>query len=270
MQGNRHAENIAKRGYPGMNFFAHPNAAKRYAFSRPYFHPIVIKRIKEYLHIDQAVKKALDVGCGTGQSTIALKAIAEEIVGAEISQAMLDGAIPDERITYLQAPAEELPLDDDTIDLITVSMAFHWFERDKFLDEAARILHPRGWLVIYNNCFLGKMRENPAFEDWAKQTYLQRFPTPKRNRKLLSEQDVETHGLRLVGHEEYCNEIKFSCEELASYLMSQSNVIALVENKSERAEEVYTWLLEQLKPLFQFPRGTFLFSGSITYVQKRG
>jgi predicted TPR repeat methyltransferase len=58
-----------------INYFDPKSAAERYAKGRPYFHPQIINRIQAYLSLTEPVARALDVGCGTGLSTIALKAI---------------------------------------------------------------------------------------------------------------------------------------------------------------------------------------------------
>jgi SAM-dependent methyltransferase len=59
-----------------MNYFGHETAAERYAQSRPYFHRLVIERIRGLLKLEGPVRIALDVGCGTGQSALALAEIA--------------------------------------------------------------------------------------------------------------------------------------------------------------------------------------------------
>jgi ubiquinone/menaquinone biosynthesis C-methylase UbiE len=150
-----------------MTYFTHQTAAERYATNRPFFHPLIIAKAKEYLQLKQPLDHALDVGCGTDQSTIALTAIAHRVTGADVSPEMLAFARlhnSDPAITYIQAHAESIPLPDASFDLITASLAFHWFDREHFLTEAHRLLRRGGWLVIYNNAFTGHMHENPAFE----------------------------------------------------------------------------------------------------------
>ena len=68
-----------------MNYFDPKSAAERYAKGRPHFHTQVISRIKAYLSLAEPVSRAIDVGCGTGLSTIALKEIARHIVGVDSS-----------------------------------------------------------------------------------------------------------------------------------------------------------------------------------------
>lgn len=170
-------------------------------------------------------------------------------------------------ILYFQAPAEELPFADSSFDLITVSLAFHWFDRSRFLAEAHRLLRPTAWLVIYNNGFSGIMKENPKFEQWYKNSYLTRYPTPSRNNQPLTNNDALEHGFNLVRCENYSNDVAFTIEQLASYLTTQSNVIATVEQGTENIESVYSWLISSLSSLFASTVSNFSFGGSIWYLQ---
>ncbi|GAB4003157.1 hypothetical protein GCM10029992_43680 [Glycomyces albus] len=42
------------------------------------------------------------------------------------------------------APAEELPLPDSSVDVVTAGQAYHWFDRDRALPEFRRVLRPGG------------------------------------------------------------------------------------------------------------------------------
>ncbi|MGH9901911.1 MAG: class I SAM-dependent methyltransferase, partial [Pyrinomonadaceae bacterium] len=201
-------------------------------------------------------------------SCVALKEIAREVVGTDASTQMLALAPRDAGVRYVQANAENLPLHDGSFELITVSMAFHWFDRARFLAEARRVLRPSSWLVIYDNWFNGVMKENTGFEGWHRDEYLGRYPAPPCDRRPLSEADARGHGFSLAGQETYTNDVSFSAEELAGYLTTQSNVIAAVEEVRESAEVAYWWLAGSLTPLFAEPRGTFTFGGVIRYLER--
>lgn len=280
-----------------MNYFAHRTAARRYAASRPFFHPQVVARIKSFLEIRAPLSRALDVACGTGQSTIALREIARNIVGADVSKEMLREAsrayetlqgheaargdeadeahetpVADEAAragAFVVAQAERLPFAGDSFDLITVSMSFHWLDRARFLDEARRLLRRDAWLVVYNNLFFGTMRENPAFALWHRDSYLARFPAPPRHRQPLTTDDTAAHGLSFARRETYANDVRFTPEELASYLTTQSNVIAAVEHGKDDLASVRAWLVASLAPLFPSSQCTFSFGGDIWYLQKQ-
>ena len=226
----------------------------------------MIKKIKDFLKLREPVPRALDVACGTGQSTLALKEVASQVVGTDTSRGMLARAPREAGVRYVEAPAEDLSFADDSFRLVTVALALHWFERSRFLTEARRVLDPGGWLVVYDNVFLGEMKENPKHEWWYREDYLARYLVP-RNKEPLTEDECRKHGLRLVEKERYTNEVSFSIEELTGYLMTQSNVVGAIESGAESLESVHTWLVSSLTPMFRGPRGTFRFGGVIEYLQ---
>jgi SAM-dependent methyltransferase len=252
-----------------MNFFAFKSAAERYAQGRPYFHLQVIQRIKDYLSLTEPVAWALDVGCGTGLSTIALKQIATHIVGVDIAPEMIALAPADPQITYLVASAEQLPTLETPFNLMTLSSVFHWIRSEAFFAEACRVLLPAAWLVVYDNYFSGRMEENPAFQTWCTRVFLQRYPTPPRAPVAFNTEEVACQGFRLVGQERYQNVVTFSRETLIDYLVTQTNVIAAVEGGCEHLTDVRHWLMHSITPLFEDREDAhFLFQGPIWFLQK--
>jgi len=252
-----------------MNYFAYPTAAERYAKGRPYFHPLAIKKIQAICCESGRIDRALDVGCGTGQSSVALLEIAEEIVGLDSSAEMLSHAVPHERIRFVEARAEKIPFADAAFGLMTVALALHWFEQQKFLVEAHRLLRPGGWLVIYNDGFMGRMLRSNDYEVWNREQYLVRYPTPARNNQRLADRDALEYGLVPSGGDEFIHEVEFSPEELVSYLLTQTNVISAVEMGREDLQSVASWLLKSLRPLFTEAIETFLFSCQIRFLRRK-
>jgi ubiquinone/menaquinone biosynthesis C-methylase UbiE len=251
-----------------MNFFSSKSAAGRYYAGRPYYHPLVIERIRKFLSLDAPLARALDVGCGTGFSTIALKEIAREIVGVDASAEMVALAEKDARIEYFVATASQLPFAEDEFELITISQAFHWLDREKFLREAARALRTGGWLVVYDNYFSGELEKNAGFQTWYREDYLRKYPPPPRTWPAFTAEDSENEDFRLMGQEYYQNSINFSVETFVDYLVTQSNVIAQVEYGAEEIDEVRRWLIDSIKPLFGETReASFLFNSPIWYLQ---
>lgn len=254
-----------------MNFFSSKSAAARYTAGRPYFHPIVIERIKRFLSLDKPLARALDVGCGTGLSTVALKEIAREIIGVDASAEMIAHAQSDPRIEYGVASAEKLPFREAEFDLITLSQSFHWLDREKFLKEADWVLRAGGWLVVYDNYISGQMEENADFQTWYREGYLKHYPPPPRTWPAFTAEDSENEDFRLLGKEEYQNNLQLSVAGLVDYLVTQSNVIAAVEGGDEEIGEVRRWLTENIKSLFgEVKKGSFPFSGPIWYLQNIG
>lgn len=251
------------------NFFAYQTAAERYAKARPYFHPLIIERFCQFTELGFPVGRTLDVACGTGQSTRALAEIARSVVGIDSSAVMIEQAPPLPNVEYEVASAERLPFDDATFDLVTVGLAFHWFDQDRFLQEAARVLRSNRWLVIYDNGFRGRMREELTFEAWMKEEYWRRYRSPPRGRKEVGKERAAAFGFALEGEESYTNELVMSHEGLVRYLLTQSNVISAVEGGKENAEEVAAWLKQSVAPFFGDEPRTMIFGGSIWYLQKK-
>lgn len=94
---------------------------------------------------------AVDLGCGTGQNSRLLARHFKEVVGIDISNCQLEEAraVPGyPNITYREGSAEELPLPDESVDLLTAAVAAHWFDRSRFLAEASRVLKPGGCMAL--------------------------------------------------------------------------------------------------------------------------
>jgi ubiquinone/menaquinone biosynthesis C-methylase UbiE len=74
----------------------------------------------------------LDLGCGTGRFSEALAAHFDtEVVGVDPSEKMLEQArrkLRDRRVRYEPGRGEAIPLPDDSVDLIFMSMIFHHFD----------------------------------------------------------------------------------------------------------------------------------------------
>ncbi len=203
-----------------MNYFSPRTAAERYAKGRPYHHDLIVERIRDTIERGGHIPLALDVACGTGMSCTALKAIAERVIGLDAASEMLALAPKDERIVYLEGAAESLPVRDGGCDFMTVSSAFHWFDRSRFFPEAKRVLRPNGWLILYNNVFPGIMRDVPDFTPWLRHYYAKQYPSPPRNWKPLEEDEAGEHGFIFVGTDRFENEVDMLHEQLVDYMLT--------------------------------------------------
>lgn len=94
---------------------------------------------------------AVDVGCGSGQGTVLLAPYFTKVVGTDISPAQLEAALTNNNppnVSYRECPAEDLPFAAGEVDLVAAMTAAHWFDRQKFLEEADRVLRPGGCLAV--------------------------------------------------------------------------------------------------------------------------
>jgi len=82
---------------------------------------------------------AWDCGTGNGQAAVELAAYFESVEATDLSEKQLAQALANPKVTYRQAKAEQSGLQPDSVDLITVAQAFHWFDHPRFFDEARRV-----------------------------------------------------------------------------------------------------------------------------------
>jgi len=113
------------------------------------------------------------------------------------------------------------------------------------------------------------MRENPDFHEWMSGHYLPRYPSPPRQVSPLTAEEVQGHGFCVAARDSYSNYVAFSPSKLADYLLTQSNVIAAVEQGKEHIDNARAWITSSIAPLFLTPNGTFEFGGDIAFLTRR-
>ncbi len=253
-----------------INYFDTKSIADRYEKGRPYFHLDTILGIKNYLGLTAKLDKALDVACGTGLSAKALLEIAEHVDATDISAEMLHNAYQHPRITYTKATAEQQLFEPDSFDMITVSSGVHWFDIDRFLAQANRILKPGKWLIIYDSFFNGEMLEVDTFNDWYPLTYLEKFPPPARNNTYnWSGENLSNKNFEFLQEKQLSHDIEFNIDQLVLYLTTQSNITAQVERGIMTYNEAEAWLYNQLSPFFSTEKRTIRFGGWVKYLKKK-
>ena len=98
--------------------------------------------------------RVLDVATGTGSQAAAFARSCREVVGIDLSPAMIHVARRKHRsanLRFLEADATALPFEDASFDVSCVSFALHEMPssiRDDALSEMARVTRPEGKIVI--------------------------------------------------------------------------------------------------------------------------
>ena len=112
------------------------------------FRPRYPQEMFEYLgRIAPSRQLAWDCGTGNGQAAVGLAAVFDHVIATDASEKQIANAQSHDRVEYRVAPAENSSLESETIDLLMVAQALHWFELDCFYAEARRILKPDGVLA---------------------------------------------------------------------------------------------------------------------------
>jgi len=105
---------------------------------------------------------AVDLGCGTGQATVALDKF-RRVIGVDPSEKMIDGArqyvsssivgivaAATGQFEFVQSAAEKLEfIEDGSVDLVISAEAAHWFDWRRLWPELARILRTNGTVAFW-------------------------------------------------------------------------------------------------------------------------
>eukprot|EP00118_Oscarella_pearsei_P005069 m.22672 g.22672 ORF g.22672 m.22672 type:complete len:261 (+) comp28379_c0_seq2:13-795(+) len=141
--------------------------AAGYAKFRPKYNHQIVEKIISYCKKQGAgLNLAVDVGCGSGQSTRLFKDHYLKIVGYDVSNEQLKQArmlTNSPNIVYKQGDATRIPMAENTVDLVSCAQAYHWLDHEKFHKECQRVLTQFGCIAVYGygNCQL----ENPAAQE---------------------------------------------------------------------------------------------------------
>lgn len=121
--------------------------AYHYAAYRPLLHLPILRAV---LQQEDTFPSGLDVGCGTGQSAVALTHFCQKIHGIEPSMDMLQKAIRHPKIEYSHYNAKEFHFPDDTFDILTFAGSLFYAKSQTLLDEVVRVSKPKSKIVVYD------------------------------------------------------------------------------------------------------------------------
>jgi len=109
------------------------------------FRPRYPQTLFEYLgSIARSRHIAWDCATGNGQAAVGLASVFDRVIATDASETQIANAQSHERIAYGVAPADNSGIAPETIDLIMVAQALHWFDLDCFYAEARRVLKNNG------------------------------------------------------------------------------------------------------------------------------
>lgn len=87
---------------------------------------------------------AWDVGTGSGQAAVHLAKQFDKVIATDESLEQISHAKRVPNVIYKPESAESSSLEDNSVDLITVAQALHWFDFQPFMLEVERVLKPGG------------------------------------------------------------------------------------------------------------------------------
>ena len=242
--------------------------AEGYA-KRPWLHKGVMEQIQDDCNI-VTMKKGLDVGCGAGLSTKALRLICNHVTGTDISSEMIavcNKIYEDESYSFYVAKAEETEVPEIPYDIITAAGVVNWVDREQFLSNANKVLKKDGLIVIYDFWITDKMVQNEEYTKWYQEQYLVKFPKPYRKENVWQQSDL-TESFIMEKQTKYNLQYVFAMEEFVDFMMIQSNVNEAIEKGDISIEETKDWMRKGLQGIFENEKKTLVFEGYNWYIKK--
>lgn len=121
--------------------------AVHYSAYRPPLHAAILARV---LEPTQTRTTGVDVGCGTGHSARELAGYCHYVIALEPSEAMLDKAENHDKVTFVNAAGEQMPLTDCSADIVTLAGSLNYIERKTLTNELIRICRRDAEILVYD------------------------------------------------------------------------------------------------------------------------
>ena len=191
-----------------------------------------------------------DVGTGTGQAALPLTQHFEHVIATDLSGDLLEQAPAHPRIVYRIGLAEDSGLPDNSVDLITVAQALHWFDLGRFYSEVRRILTPDGFIATwsYGGLQISGPQVNKVFQSFYSYTVAPYWPPERRHvesgyRSLpFPFDEIRPPHLQMVD--------RWPLHRLLGYCRTWS---AVIRYRQTHGSDPVTLLEEELKPIWGDP-----------------
>jgi SAM-dependent methyltransferase len=213
------------------------NLAETYHRIRPPYSQALLDRAQEALELE-ADARVLDLAAGTGRLTEELHRRFADVVAVE----------PDERMRAVHrgavaGSAEEIPLDEASVDAVFVGEAFHWFDPQAAIPELERVLRPRGGLAIVSTHW---WETEPPLPDAALQVLSEPWERSQPLRRPPWDDAFDGSPFEQLRYERADDELTVDGETLLMLYSTTSSLAAL--SPEERAS-----LFERVRPLLAGP-----------------
>jgi SAM-dependent methyltransferase len=216
--------------------------SKEYARNRPRYPG----KMFEYLaSLAPSQELAWDCGTGNGQAALALAESFQRVIATDASAAQIENAFPHEKIEYRVEPSEKTSIESNSVDLITVGTAVHWFDFEAFYQEVRRVSRPAGILAVWTYFF---PIIDPKIDRWVEGFYWETLSGywPERIHYLEERYETLPFPFEEIQPPEFQMEAVWSLDNLVGFLASWSGVRKLVQAGGESAFDEPVQELERI------------------------
>ncbi|HVM13864.1 MAG TPA: methyltransferase domain-containing protein [Egibacteraceae bacterium] len=205
-------------------------SAEAYERGRPAYPQVAVQWLVDLLDLRPG-RLVVDLAAGTGKLTRMLVPTGATVVPVEPVLGMcsvLAEAVPD--VPIVAGAAEQLPVADAGVDVVTVAQAFHWFDGSRALAEVHRVLSPGGWLALVWN---RRDLQDPVHQEISRIIDPYRGDTPSHHCEHWRRPLQETRLFNRPQEVAFANEQVLDVNGLVDRVMSTSFLAALSTGKQQ-------------------------------------
>ena len=185
----------------------------------------------------------IDLGSGTGLSTVIWKTVAKKIIGIEPNEDMRKQAIQNIKGVHFESGSSyQIPLNKNSADLVCCSQSFHWMKPESTLNEVNRVLVEEGFFVVYDCNW--PITISPKSEmayinlftevDRIRDKYKSQIPNEKKWPKSEHKKNIKISGYFDYVKETYIQNVeKCDAQRFIGLALSQGHIQTLIKNKIE-------------------------------------
>ncbi len=226
---------------------------------RPSLPDIACNILMDYL--GKKPSTVVDLGCGTGLSTVVWENKSEKVIGIDPNGDMLAEAENkgNSSISFIKAFSDDTTLPNLTADIVVCSQSFHWMEPHSTLTEVNRILKPNGIFAAVDCdwppvCDWRAEKEYMAF--MAKTHQIQHTNAEMRSSFRRWDKNEHLSNIKNSGYFRYSREIVFlnqencNAERFSNMAFSQSAVQKILKTRPSLIKEEMTEFRKRIKAIF--------------------
>ena len=143
----------------------------------------------------------VDIGCGSGHSTFPLSSFCQQVLGIDTSQAQIDLALQLKHekcisnVEFKIANVHQIPVDDESVSMVTCGVAWHWFDTVTVHQELHRILKTTSCLAVFGYTIpcLKNDQCDALFKDFYSMVVKGYVDNEKKILKLMCEMILKSH-----------------------------------------------------------------------------
>jgi ubiquinone/menaquinone biosynthesis C-methylase UbiE len=203
--------------------------SKKYAVSRPTYPESLFDFL---VGLVDRKELAWDCATGNGQAAVALSKHFHQVIASDMSKKQIENAKQKSNIRYEVFPAEKAALEDDSVDLITVAQALHWFNFKEFYNEVKRVLRKDGVIAAWA---YGLHSVSPEIDKVTYHLYediLGKY-WPKERKYIEGRYEDVPFPFKPLPAPQFEIKLNWSLAELVNYLYTWSSVQKFLEKNND-------------------------------------